>query len=114
MPTPAIARSLVLLALGLATLPVRATESPHVITNVAPTITLSETSAVTKSPDLRIMTTTGVCSIEITREKLARCKETGLQYSGKIIQCDALAGDARAKCDAANATARKSTQGFSR
>ncbi len=80
----------------------------------APTITLSESPAAAKSPDLRIMTATGVCSIEITREKLARCKETGLQYSGKIIQCDGLAGDARTKCDAANATARKSTQQFSR
>ncbi len=81
---------------------------------VTPTITLSEPVANAKRSDLRIMTASGICSIEISKEKLARCKETGLQYSGKIIQCDDLAGEARSKCDAANATARKVAPAFSR
>ena len=81
---------------------------------VTPTITLSEPVANAKRSDLRIMTASGICSIEISKEKLARRKETGLQYSGKIIQCDDLAGEARSKCDAANATARKAVPAFSR
>lgn len=60
-----------------------------------------------KLGELRVMTADGVCSIEITSDKLALCKETGITYSGKIIACDDLSDTARRSCEAANETARR-------
>lgn len=58
-------------------------------------------------PHFRVMTSQGVCSLEITKDKQARCKETGIVYSGKVLNCKDLAADARDVCEAANKTARK-------